>query len=96
MDNVRSFKTYKKELHCMNCNQMATEEITWGEIADVKEKPCPKCGVSANKFTEYLNNNRLTAHPQGEISELAEAVTKLAEAVLKFTTSDDLKKEKGV
>lgn len=65
----------------MNCNQMATEEITWGEIADVKEKPCPKCGVSANKFTEYLNENRLQAHPPSELDKLAEAITKLAHAV---------------
>lgn len=81
MTNIRALKTYKKELHCMNCNQFATEEIPWGEIADVKEKPCPKCGVSANKFTEYLDANRLKAHPSGEISELAEAVTKLAKAI---------------
>jgi hypothetical protein len=81
MNNVTAFRTYKKELHCMNCNQMATEEIPWGQIADVKEKPCPKCGVSANKFTEYLESNRLKAHPHGEISELAEAVIKLANSI---------------
>jgi hypothetical protein len=81
MNNIRSFKTYKKELHCMNCNQMATEEIAWGTIADVKEKPCPKCGVSANKFTEYLEENRLQAHPYSEIDKLAEAITLLAKAI---------------
>lgn len=74
MEKVRAFKTYKKELHCMNCNQMAIEEIPWGEIADVKEKPCPKCGVSANKFTEYLEANRLKAYPPSDISQLAEAL----------------------
>lgn len=81
MNNVRSFKTYKKELHCMNCNQMSTEEIPWGEIADVKDKPCPKCGVSANKFTEYCEANRLKAYPHSEITQLAESITKLAEAI---------------
>lgn len=81
MTNIRAFKTYKKELHCMNCNQMSTEEIPWGEIADVKEKPCPKCGVSANKFTEYLDKNRLQAFPHSEVSMLAEAITKLANAI---------------
>lgn len=65
----------------MNCNQFATEEIPWGSIADVKDKPCPKCGVSANKFTEYLEENRLQARPHSEIDKLAEAITKLAEAV---------------
>lgn len=63
----------------MNCNQMATEEIPWGQIADVKSKPCPKCGVPAEKFTEYLNQNHVKA--TSEINNLAEAVTKLAQAV---------------
>lgn len=67
----------------MNCNQFTTEEIPWGSIADVKDKPCPKCGVSANKFTEYLEENRLQTYPHSDISQLAEAITKLAEAVAK-------------
>lgn len=63
----------------MNCNQMTTEEIPWGQIADVKAKPCPKCGVAAEKFTEYLNANH--ARATTEIQQLAEAITKLATAI---------------
>lgn len=79
MSNVKAFKTYKKDMHCINCNQVATEEIPWGQIADLSEKPCPKCGVATKQWHEHMEANHKKAN--SEINNLAEAITKLAEAI---------------